>query len=218
MNTLGISLKERLATISLSEAAQKRAVTEDRLNSASVRLFKAQQALTDFRAKNRLAAPEQQLGAGVSILANLQAQLESRQVAASALRQVAAPNNIQLKQTESQIASLQAEIARAQKGQENASGLTLGSISETNAEYLNLYRDERLADILFQVYTKYTEELTVDELSAMQNMDIIEPAYILPERQLNIAPLMLLILILGTAVLAELYAYRPAVGRPAVRA
>ena len=210
---LAHSLQNRLAQLSLTQASQKRTVTEDRLHSASDRLFRAQQALTEFRAVNHLAAPEQQLGAGVSVLAALQSQLQAREAALQALSQIATPQNIQYRQLQSEIAGLRAQIASAQKSVNGNSGFNLGAISQVNAQYLNLFRDERLADALFQVYTKYMEELTIDELSARQNMDIIEPPYVKPERQYNLPALALLVLTLLFAVLAELYTVRPPYGR-----
>ena len=103
------------------------------------------------------------------------------------LEQVATPNNIQVQNARTEIAGLQGQIAEAEKGSGTGGGLNLASLSQTNSAYFNLYRDEQTANILFQVYTRYMEELTIDQMSADENMDVIEPAYVNPERQYNLA-------------------------------
>jgi len=213
VNAVATSIQDRLAALSIQQAGQKRAVAENRLREASLRLFNAQQALTQFRLANKLAAPEAQLGAGVSELAALQGQLQAKQVELTGLQEVATPNNVQIKVIQTEIGSIKRQIAEIQTTSRGESSLNLAGLSLTNSAYFNLYRDEKTADILYQVYTRYMEELTIDEMSANENMDIIDPAYINPERQFNIWAVGLLIVVLILAVMAEGYVLRPPVGR-----
>ncbi|HEX3407256.1 MAG TPA: hypothetical protein VHS81_08470, partial [Caulobacteraceae bacterium] len=80
-NAAAEAIRQRLAQISIQQAADKRAVATNRLADASIRLDRAKQALTDFRQANHLPAPEAQMGAGVSILAGLQSELKIKQAA-----------------------------------------------------------------------------------------------------------------------------------------
>ncbi len=208
VTALAEAVQERLAEISVSESGQKRAVTNNRLASASAELARSQEALTNFRLTHRLAAPEAQLGAGVGVLTGLQGQLQARQTALSALRQVATSNNIQVAQLEAEIGSLKSQITQIQSSGQGAAP-TLGNISEVNAQYLNLFRDERAAEMLYQIYSKYSEELTIDDLSASQALTMIEPPFIHPERQFNGIPLALFFFIVGLAILAETYMFAP---------
>ena len=122
--------RERLAEISLQQAAQKREVTVNRLQDASVRLAKAQDALNQYRLSKRLPAPELQLGTGVGNLAGLQGQLEAKEVELQTLSQVATPNNIQMKVVQADIDSLRGQIAQAQK----TSGGALAGVAVANTE------------------------------------------------------------------------------------
>lgn len=213
VSAVASAIQDRLADISIEQALQKRAVAENRLKDASARLYNAQQALAQFRLANRLPAPEVQLGAAVSGLSSLEAQLQAKQVELTGLQQVATPDSLRVKVAESELEDLQRQIAKAQ-GSATAPGTpTLAELSTTNAAYNNLYRDEKAADLLYQVYTRYLEEVNIDELSAYENLDVIEPGYVIPNRQYNLLPEALLALVLLMAVTAEIYVLRPPVGR-----
>jgi len=143
----GEAVRNRLAEISLQQAAQKRAVATDRLADATTRLANAQTALNQFRVENKLPAPETQLGAGVGILAGLQSRLQAKQVELGALEEVNTGENIQVKLAQAEIASLQRQIAQAQ----SQSGLGLAGMVSASTKYNDLYRDYTTAELLYQV-------------------------------------------------------------------
>jgi uncharacterized protein involved in exopolysaccharide biosynthesis len=205
-------IRTQLTQVSLAADRQKRTVAENRFGQATQRLASAQQALTNFRIANKLAAPEEQLGAGVGALANLQGQLVGRQVQLAQLQQVATPDNIQVKVIQTEIANLQRQIADVQSKSnfEGAPGMV--GLSTTSATYFNLYRDQITAQLLYTLYQRYLEELTIDEMSANENIETIEPPYVHPERQYNILPVALLFMTIVLFALAELYGLRPPKG------
>jgi capsule polysaccharide export protein KpsE/RkpR len=207
------SVQESLTVLTLRQSAQKRAVAESRLNEASTRVAGAQAALARFRSENKLAAPEAQLGAGVSELAALQGALQAKQVELQTVRQFATGANVRVQAVEAEIAGLQNQISAAQTASRGQYGPNLAAMALQSSEYLNLYRDERFAAALYAVYTRFLEQVTVDELSANANMDVIEPPYVDPGRQFNVAPMGLLIVIVVLAFGAEYYIARPPVGR-----
>lgn len=206
--------QDSLTALTLHQAAQRREVAENRLNEASARLAAAQAALSRFRSENKLAAPEQQLGVGVSQLAILQAQFQAKQVELQALRQFATPANLRVQAVEAEIAGLQRQIALADTASHGQTGPTLAAMALQSAQYLNLFRDEKFAEALYSVYTRFLEQVTVDELSASGGIDLIEPPYVDPARQYNAVAVGLLALVLILAVAAEFYVARPPVGRP----
>jgi uncharacterized protein involved in exopolysaccharide biosynthesis len=208
------AIKERLAAISLQQTALKRSVTNNRLSAASVQLAQAQKALTDFRIQHHLAAPEIQLGAAVANLANLQAQLHARAAELEVAQQFATGQNVQVAAIRAEITSLQGQIAQAQVPvTAGAGGPTLGGMGLEMTQYSNLYREERGWEILYEIYQRYLESVTVDELSAYANLNIIEPAYVDPARQYNIPGVGLLVLVVVAAFGSEFYLVYPPIGR-----
>lgn len=203
------SIQDRLAEVSLQQARNKREVALNRLAEATTRLANAQAALNQFRIANRLPAPEQQLGAGVGILAGLQSQLQAKEVQLRSLEQVATPDNIQIRVLQGEIASLRQQVAQAQNQGQGSGGPGLAGIAVVNTQYYNLYRDEKTAEVLYQVYNRYLEELTIDEMSANEAMYVIQPAYLNPNRQFNVWAVGLLLLVVMVAVGAEYYYFKP---------
>ncbi len=203
------SIQDRVADISLEQARTKRVVATNRLSEATVRLANAQAALNQFRLANKLPAPEQQLGAGVGILAGLQSQLQAAEVELRSQELVSTPDNIQVKVLQSRIASLRQQVAQAQDTGQANGGPGLAGIAVVNTQYYNLYRDEKTAEILYQVYNRYLEELTIDEMSANEAMYVVQPAYVVPSRQFNVWAVGLLLIVLMAAVAAEYYYFKP---------
>lgn len=207
------AIQDRLTTLSLQQAAQKRAVANNRMAQATKRLADAQAAITQYRTANKLAAPEIQLGAGVSELASLQGQLQAKEVELQTAERFATGGNIKIEAVKSDIAGLQKQIADAETASGGAGGPKLASIALESSEYFNLYRDEQFAQSLYSVYSRYTEEITIDELTAATNMDLIEPPYVVPNRQYNAAAVGLLAVVILLAFTAEFYMIAPPVGR-----
>jgi tyrosine-protein kinase Etk/Wzc len=206
------AIQDRLATISVAQAAQKRAVANDRFSHATVELAQAQAAISRFRTANKLAAPLEQLGAQVGLLASLEGRLNAKEIEVATLRQFVTPDNIKMQTALAELAVLRSQVeaqkvATPQEGTSNLAG-----IANTDAQYFDLYRDEKAAEILYDVYKKYLEEVTIDEMSANQNLSLVEPAYVYPERQYNISGVGLLALAIVLALVAEFYVARPPVG------
>ena len=208
-----IAIQDRLTTLSLQQAAQKRVVANNRMADATTRLATAQAAITRYRTANKLAAPEIQLGAAVSEQASLQGQLNAKEVELQTAERFATGNNMQVKAIQSDIAGIQRQIAVGEVASRSSSGPSLGNLALASSEYFNLYRDEKFAETLYSVYSRYLEEVTIDELSANANMDIIEPPYVDPNRQYNPGAVGLLILVILIGAGAEFYLVAPPVGR-----
>lgn len=199
------SIQDRLTQISLEQAAQKRTIASSRLGDATLTLARTQAALTNFRTANKLAAPDQQLGAAVGLLASLEGRLQAKRVEVETLRSFATGSNITLQSATTELAALEHQVTAAKVQPSAGAASNLAGMSGVNETYYNLYRDEKSAEILYEVYRRYLEEVTVDELSANENLILVEPAYVHPERQLNVLAIALLFILLATEALVELY-------------
>jgi len=207
------AIQNRLTTLTLRQVAAKRAVANERLAQSAARLTAAQRAITNYRSVNKLAAPEIQLGAAVTELATLQARLQAKQVELQMVERFTTGSNIQLQSIQTEITSIQRQIADAETASGSAGGPKLATIALGSDAYFNLYRDEQFAESLYEVYSKYVEEVIIDEMSANANMEVIEPAYVDPNRQFNTAAVALLTLLILLAAGCEYYIVAPPVGR-----
>jgi capsule polysaccharide export protein KpsE/RkpR len=207
------AIKARSAALNLAQASSKRLVATNRLSDASAKLSEAEAATDQFRSANKLAAPEAQFGAAVTQLAILQGKLQAEQVQLNTLNQFATPNNFEVKAAEAAVGSLQSQIAQAQIQSEGRGGLNLTGMAAKTTEYFNLYRNQKFAEALYEIYSRALEKVTVDELSASNTLDVIEPPYVDPARQYNASMVGLLALLVLFAVVAEFYVVAPPVGR-----
>jgi uncharacterized protein involved in exopolysaccharide biosynthesis len=209
--TYADALRDRIEQLAREHIDQKKALVADRLARAQTEVASTEAALNAFREKNHLAAPEAQLGTAVALKASLEGQLQAKQIELQTAQQFATQNNIQVRAVEAEIASLRQQIGRTEAGGGGATP-TLNGIAQVSADYLNLFRDVQFAQSLYGVYTRYSEEVAVEEIvnNSSSNVQVIEAAFVDPERHWNAIPLGLLALIALIAFYVEYYV--PATG------
>ncbi|MDE8652343.1 capsule biosynthesis protein [Novosphingobium album (ex Liu et al. 2023)] len=206
------AISDRIINLGDDRTRRKRGIVEHRFAEASDRVAKAEAALDGFRRRNNLAAPEAQLGSELSLRANLQAQLQAKKVELQTMSGFLGPENPKLRAMQSEIASLQQQIARTATPGSDAAGPNVAGLSQVSGEYLDLYRDYRFAQALYEVYARSSEEVAVEALAGetASDVQVIEAARLDADRKLNIAAVAVLVLVLLLAAFTELYA--PATG------
>ncbi|MFY9352568.1 MAG: capsule biosynthesis protein [Sphingobium sp.] len=212
------AITARLNTLERERIRRKRAVIEKRFKDASLEVSKAEAALNVFRRNNNLAAPEVQLGSELTLRASLQAQLQAKQVEFQTMRQFQGDENPGLRALQTQIASLQAQIARTAAPATNAAGPNVAGLSDVLLRYFDLYRNYRFAQTMYEVYSRSTEEVTVEALAAETAADaqVIEAPNLDVDRKFNVPAAVLLALILLLAFFTEAYAPATAIRLPLI--
>jgi capsule polysaccharide export protein KpsE/RkpR len=152
------------------------------------------------------------LGSALSLRAGLEAQLQAKLVELQTLQQFQGPENPQLQAVEAEVANLRAQIGRTAQPATGAAGPNVAGLSQVSGEYLNLYRDYRFAQALYEVYSRSSEEVAVEALAGetASDVQVIEAARLDPDRKYNIPAVALLALVLLAALFTEFYA--PATG------
>lgn len=206
-NAYVAAIQDRIGAMGLESLRRKRQVIEERYREANDRVREAQQRLDAFRAQNKLAAPEAQLGSAIAVRAQVQANLAARQAELNAVQQVAGPENPRLAVLQGEVASLQAQIARSQRSENDAGGPNLTGLSSLQSQYYDLYRDYRFAQALYEVYTRAIEQTVVETLvsSGSGYVQVIEPPHVDAERHYNIPALALMVMVLALAAFTEIY-------------
>jgi hypothetical protein len=206
------AISRRIAAMGREQIDQRQKVIQQRFGEANDRLAVAESRMNAFRRSNNLADPQAQLGAALALRTGLEAQLQARQVQLGTLERFAGPDNAQLKAVQSEVAGLRAQIASTAQARTSATGPNVAGLSEVSTRYLNLYRDYRFAQALFEVYARYTEEIAVQSLVATTaaSVQLIEAPHLDAERHYNVPAVALLALLLLGAAFTEIYA--PATG------
>jgi len=206
------AITEQVNRLGRERIAHKQQIVRDRFNDASDRVVKSEAALNAFRRSNNLAEPEAQLGSALALRAGLEAQLQAKQVELQTAQRFQGPDNPQLQSIQSELASLRAQIAQTARPRLGAAGPNVAGLSEISTEYLNLYRNYRFAQSLYDVYSRSSEEVAVEALAAESeaDMQVIEAPNLDAARQYNIPAVALLALLAIIAFFSEVYA--PATG------
>lgn len=206
------AISDRIIMLGRDRVERKREIVTERFREAATRVTSAEARLNDFRRRNRLAAPEAELGSALSIRAGLEAKLQAKLVELQTLQRFQGPENAQLQAVQSEVASLREQIARSAKPAEGAAGPNVAGLTEISGEYLDLFRDYRFAQALYEVYARASEEVAVETLAGdtASDVQVIEAPRVDPDRKFNIPAVALLALVILAAVFTELYA--PATG------
>lgn len=206
------AIGDRIALLGRDKVERKRKIVTDRFKDAANRVATSEARLAAFRRSNRLAAPEAELGAALSLRTRLEAQLQAKQVELQTLQQFQGPENAQLQGVQSEVASLRAQIARSTQPAEGAAGPNVAGLSEVSGEYLDRYRDYRFAQAIYEVYARSSEEVAVETLAGetASDVQVIEAPRLDADRKYNIPAVALLALVILAALFTEIYA--PATG------
>ncbi|WCM29048.1 capsule biosynthesis protein [Sphingomonas sp. QA11] len=206
------AISDRIIALGRDRVRRKRQVVQDRFKEAAARVATAETALDGFRRRNNLAEPEAQLGSALSLRTGLEAQLQAKLVELETLQRFQGPDNPQLQSVQSEVASIRAQIARTAQARLGVTGPNVTGLSQVSGEYLNLYRDYRFAQALYEVYARSSEEVAVETLASetASDVQIIEAPRLDADRKYNISAVALLALVILAALFTEIYA--PATG------
>jgi len=202
----------QLASFGKQIIVNKRRIVTRRFDNAAARVAQAEVALSNFRRMNNLAAPEQQFGSSLSQRTALEGQLKAKELELQTMRQFRGPESPELTALQSDIAALRTEIAKSTTPQLGSTGPNVAGLSEIMTHYLDLYRDYRVQQAIYDVYQRSFEQVEVEELAAesASYIQIIDPAHIDATRQINNWGIALFALIILAAIFTEWYG--PATG------
>jgi uncharacterized protein involved in exopolysaccharide biosynthesis len=206
------AISNRIVALGKDRVERKRAVVAQRFREAAGRVATTETALNDFRRRNRLAEPQAELGAALSVRAGLEARLQAKQVELQTLQKFQGPENPQLIAVQSEVAALRSQVARSAQADVGPAGPNVAGLGEVSGEYLDLYRDYRFAQALYDVYARSSEEVAVETLAGetASSVQILEAPRLDADRKYNIAAVALLALVILAALFTEIYA--PATG------
>lgn len=206
------SISRQLARFAQQLIDNKRKIVRHRFEEASDRIVKAEAEVNNYRRSNNLSEPEQQLGAALSQRAGLEAQLQAKEVQYQTLSQLRGPESSELLALQSDIAELRQQIARSTTPAAGLGGPNVAGLTSIQLRYLDLYRNLRFQQAMYDIYRRSAEQVEVEELAAesANYVQVIDPAHIDADRQFNIWAIGMFAGILLLALFTEWYA--PATG------
>lgn len=204
--------------LALTEAAQRRFFFEEQLQREKNALADAEVQLKTTQEQTGLIAPVGQAQAEIEAIAELRAQIASREVTLSSLKQAATDQNPQVVRLQTEIAGLQNQLQRLQndnqKSQPGNVQQPTAKVPQLALEYVRRQREVKYHEVLFELIAKQYEAARLDESRESPLLQIVDQATI-PDKKSG-PPRMLLLLgaaFLGAFLGAIWVLLRRAVGR-----
>lgn len=192
--------RSQLADIAIRQTEYKRGVLEKLVAEAKVRMARTQANYDRFRVNRRTAEPSYEIGSISGRIEGLRESIKAKDLQLRYALNFATRDNFQIKQIETERASLQAELSRALAQRSNSQD-TLGNVVTAGTQLFFLERELVIARSLYDNYNRFLLGTYVEDLISTANIRVLETPYIDTERQLNFLPLTagVLLLLLGLA-------------------
>jgi uncharacterized protein involved in exopolysaccharide biosynthesis len=196
-------LYKRNQHLALSQASQRRIFLEQQVAQETEALNKAE---VDFKRAQETTGVIQLGGQAemtLRTIAQLRAELVSRELQLQQLRSVATENNETVSDLESNIAALKTQLAKAEKGSIDSGAtdyfLPAGKVPEAELEYIRKVRQLRYHETLFEMLSKQYEIARIDEAKSPPLIQVVDRAIVFDKRAWP--PRTLLVLLSGILAL-----------------
>ena len=212
-NAFTSAIARHLRNLNGAQVGVKQALLLSRFHEAAARLTRAQDALNKFRRRNRISAtPEVELGNAIALKSEIEAKLQAKLIELNTMRDLYGPDNPALRATQAEVQGLRQELVQATSPATSAAGPNGGGLSELSTQYFDLRRDYQFAQSIYDVYSRLSEQVAVEEVSgrAAPTVQFIEAPHLDPGFHVNIWATAGLALLALIALFTEVYA--PATG------
>ena len=171
-------LHRQNSRLALTTAGQRRLFFEERVRKEKDALADAEAALKNMQQESGLVYPAGQSEALLRSIAQLRAEISSREVQAQAMRLYAAPENPQLRANQEETSALHAQLDKLEKTGEGAGDPLIPArrIPEAALEYLRKARDLKYHETLFELLSQQAEAARLDEARQSPVVQVVDRA------------------------------------------
>jgi uncharacterized protein involved in exopolysaccharide biosynthesis len=170
-------LNNRLA---LSGAAQRRLFFEQQLTQEKDRLADAEVAMKKTEEQTGVIAPSGQTETIIRQVAQVQAEITSREVQLAALRTSSTEQNPDVIRLNSELNGLRAQLrdleSTTAKHAPGDISLTTANVPQAGLEYIRKERDVKYHQFLFDLLARQYEGARIDEAKAAPLIQVVDPA------------------------------------------
>lgn len=177
VNTLVEELGRRSVQLNLSKAGTERVFLEKRLDLVKVDLKKAEEDLKRFSEQNRAIKVDQQTSASIQGIAQLKAEIVSKEVQLESLRSFQTDESPEIKALRAGIARLKGQLGTmAGSGRSSDAILSVGSVPNLGLEYARLMRELKIQETIFEQLTKQYEMVKLNEAKDSSSLQVLDEA------------------------------------------
>lgn len=173
-------LKKLNQTLAVTDASQRRLFFEKQLEKVKAELADAEVQLKKTQQATGLVAPEGQVAAVISGVAELKAQIAAKEVQMAAMRSMVTDSNPDYQRHRQELQAMKQQLQQLES-KDKAGSLSLGAgdLPESGLAYVRALRNMKYQEVLFELMAKQYELAKVDEAkdsSLIQVLDTAKPA------------------------------------------
>jgi uncharacterized protein involved in exopolysaccharide biosynthesis len=204
-------LQDLTKTLAVTEAGRRRLFFEREMEKSRDDLTKAEQDLEQTQLKTGMIQLDSQSKAMLEAFMSLRAQVAAKEAQIESMRSFATPENPDLQRAQNELAALQSQVARFERGQGGAAigDVALEKVPGAGLEYLRRYREVKYREALFELLAKQYEIARIDEAKDAFIIQVLDKG-VRPETQLRTWPIrvaMAVLLSLFAAIIAVVLAF-----------
>jgi tyrosine-protein kinase Etk/Wzc len=173
-------LYEMNSHLAITEAAQRRVFFDEELASEKTALAAAENDLKQTSEKTGVIQLSGQAATLIHSLAQLRAQIASREVQISAMRTFATDQNPKTIMIQEEINSLRDQLAKLEKDPRNPElssvGIPAGKVPAITLEYARKFREVKYHETLFELLARQYEAARIDEAKAAPIIQVVDRA------------------------------------------
>ena len=165
--------------LAVSESAQRRLFFEQQLSSEKQAIAAAEAAMRETQERTGVLAISGQVEASIRSVAQLRAEIASREVLLGRLRAGATDNNPEVVRLNAELSALRSQLAGLQKGAAQTQGdpiLSPAAVPKKSLEYIRNLRELKYHETLFELLAKQFEAARIDEARQAPVIQIVDRA------------------------------------------
>jgi capsule polysaccharide export protein KpsE/RkpR len=166
--------------LAITEAAQRRVFFDRELADERNALTIAENDLKQSEENSGVIQLSGQAESIIRSLAQLRAEIASREVQLQSMRTFATDQNPDTVRTQEEIAALREQLAQLERDPRNSqpgtTGIVSGRVPEVSLEYARRLREVRYHESLFELLSKQSEAARIDEAKAAPIIQVVDRA------------------------------------------
>lgn len=177
-------LEKLTRTLAVTDAGKRRIFFEREVKAANDELATAESQLKQTEESTGIIQLDSQAKVMLEAYADLRGQVAAKQVEIQAMRSFATPENPDLIRAQQELAALQTQLSRFERGQGNRSptDLALEKVPGAGLEYIRKFREVKYREALFELLAKQYEAARIDEARDASVIQVMDKA-VTPEKR-----------------------------------
>lgn len=183
-NAIVDELNSMNQSLNITEASQKKQFFEEQIKNTKQALTKAEEEVKAFQENTGALSIDDQTKAVIASLADIKANIASREVQLSVMKTYATSQNPDVQRLESEIKGLKNELGKLErKGKAGHNPLmSTGTMPEVGTEYIRKLRELKYNETLYELLVKQFELNRMEEAKTISSIQIIDRA-VPPEKK-----------------------------------